>query len=78
MQYYLEKDPPSEIIMDSKIDHLKAIQEALSEGISHKVKIKANVRKDRKRWLEIAVTNAQESLLMKLSTKATTQSQLFS
>ena len=78
MQYYLEKDPPSEIIMDSKIDHLKAIQEALSEGVSRKVKIKVNVRKDRKRWLEIAVTNAQESLSMKLSTKATTQAQLFS
>ena len=78
MQYYLEKDLPSEIIMDSKIDHLKAIQEALSEGISRKVKIKVNVRKDRKRWLEIAVTNAQESLSMKLSTKATTQAQLFS
>ena len=78
MQYYLEKDPPSEIIMDSKIDHLKAIQEALSEGIGHKVKIKCNVRKDRKRWLEIAATNSQESLSMKLSTKATTQSQLFS
>ncbi len=78
MQYYLERDPPSEIVMNSKIDHSKAIQEALSEGMSHKVKIKINVRKDRRQWLEIAITNAEESLSMKLSTKATTQAQLFS
>ena len=78
VQYYLDKDPPSEIVLDSMIDHKKAIEEALSDGMNHKVAIKVNVRKDRKRWLEIAVTNAQESLSMKLSTKATTEAQLFS
>ena len=78
MQYYLEQDPPNEIIIDRKIDHSKAIQEALSEGMNHKVKVKENVRTERKRWLEIATTNAEESLSMKLATKATTEAQLFS
>ena len=78
MQYYLDKDPPSELILGSRINNKKVIQEVLSERMSHIVAIKVNVRKDRKRWLEIAVTNAQESLSMKLSTKATIEAQLFS
>jgi excinuclease ABC subunit C len=78
MQYYLEHDVPNEIIINQKIDHLKTIQEVLSEKTNHSVQIKQQVRMDRKQWIKIASTNSQEALTTIFATRSTIRSQLLS
>ncbi len=74
-QYYLGRDAPREIITDTEIEDWQIIGEALTERCGHKVEVRHRVRGDRARWLEMAATNADQSLKLKVASNATIRKQ---
>jgi excinuclease ABC subunit C len=74
-QYYLGKDSPAEIIVESDIDDRAVLQLTLAERSGHKVSIKHKVRGDRLRWLQLAQTNADQGLKLQISSNATIRRQ---
>ena len=74
-QYYLGKDAPSEIIVESDIDDRALLELSLAERTGHKVSIKHSVRGDRARWLQLARTNADQGLKLQISSNATIRRQ---
>jgi len=74
-QYYLGKDAPSEIIVESDIDDRALLESTLAERSGYKVSIKHRVRGDRLRWLQLAQTNADQGLRLQISSNATIRRQ---
>jgi excinuclease ABC subunit C len=74
-QYYLGRDVPAEIIIDTDIEDGELLEAELGSRMGRKVAIKSKVRGDRKRWLEMACTNAEQGLNLKLASKATIRRQ---
>jgi len=74
-QYYLGKDAPSEIIIESDINDRALLECTLAERSGHKVRIKHRVRGDRLRWLQLAGTNADQGLKFQISSNATIRRQ---
>ncbi|MGI9271380.1 MAG: excinuclease ABC subunit UvrC [Woeseiaceae bacterium] len=74
-QYYLGRDAPSEIILDTEIEDAELLERELSERMQRKVVIKNRVRGDRQRWLEMARTNAEQGLNLKVASNATIKRQ---
>ena len=74
-QYYLGRDVPAEIILESEIEDAELLQSELGERAGHKVAIKHRVRGDRQRWLEMARTNAQQGLNLQVASNATIKRQ---
>ncbi|MGH8049034.1 MAG: excinuclease ABC subunit UvrC [Arenimonas sp.] len=61
-QYYFEQRPPREIILSHAIEDAELLEKVLSSQAGRKVEIKASVRADRARYLEMAVSNAELAL----------------
>ncbi len=74
-QYYLGRDAPAEIIIESDIEDCQLLQQSLSERSGHKVQIKHRVRGDRLRWLQMARTNAEQGLNLQAASNATIRRQ---
>ena len=74
-QYYLGRDAPSEIIIDSDVGDRALLEQSLSERSRHKVQIKHSVRGDRRRWLQMARTNAAQGLKLQAASNATIRRQ---
>ncbi len=74
-QYYLGRDVPAEIILESEIEDAELLQNELTERAEHKVMIKNRVRGDRQRWLEMARTNAEQGLNLQVASNATIKRQ---
>ena len=74
-QYYLGRDAPSEIITDTAIDDADLIAAKLSETSGHAVAVRHRVRGDRRRWLKLARTNAEQGLTLKVASNATIRRQ---
>ena len=74
-QYYLGKDAPSEIIIESDFDDRALLELTLAERTGHNVSIRHKVRGDRLRWLQMARTNAEQGLKLQISSNATTRRQ---
>lgn len=74
-QYYLGRDAPSEIIIDSDFEDRRLLQQSLAERAGHKVAIKHRVRGDRLRWLQMAQTNAEQGLSLQAASNATIRRQ---
>lgn len=74
-QYYLGRDAPREIILADAIEDVEVLQQTLAEKAGHKVEIRHRVRGDRQRWLEMATTNAEQGLSLKVASNATIQRQ---
>jgi excinuclease ABC subunit C len=75
-QYYLERDPPAEIIVEQDFDGMQVLEAALSERASHRVRISSAVRGIRARWLEMVQNNAREALHMRGLARASVESSL--
>tara|TARA_B110000438_G_scaffold50320_1_gene50836 strand:- start:1159 stop:3006 length:1848 start_codon:yes stop_codon:yes gene_type:complete len=60
---------PAELIIPAKLDGALELQAALSYVAGRKVKLSSNVRGHRQKWLQLAITNAFESLLGYVSNK---------
>ena len=74
-QYYLGKDAPREIIVQEEIEDREVLEAALEEKTGHRVEIRSRVRGDRQRWLELANTNAEQGLNLKVASNATIRRQ---
>jgi excinuclease ABC subunit C len=74
-QYYLEREAPPEIVIDAEIDDSDLLEQELSQRSNRKVRIKHSVRDRRRQWLELAATNAEQGLIMKINSNATLQRQ---
>ncbi len=74
-QYYLGKEAPGEIILETPIEDADLIEQELTDKSGHKVAIRSSVRGDRARWLKLAQTNAEQGLAMKAASNATIRKQ---
>ena len=74
-QYYLGRDAPREIIVEDELEDADLLAATLSERCGHKVAIRHRVRGDRQRWLEMARTNAEQGLNVKVASSATIRRQ---
>ncbi len=68
-QYYLDKPAPGELIVSHQPEEAELLMEVLAVQSKHVVAISHNVRGERLKWLQMACTNAENSLLGKLSDK---------
>lgn len=68
-QYYLEKQLPYELIVSHALDESNLLAEVLTAQAEHKVAISANVRGERLKWLQLAITNTENALTAKLADK---------
>ena len=69
-QFYLQHELPTDIILSHKLKGQTLLQDALSEQAGRRVKLSANVRGDRARWLTMALNNAETALATRLSSRA--------
>lgn len=74
-QYYLGRDAPAEIVIDTAIDDQELLQQELTVRNGHVVTIKNRVRGKRARWLELAATNVEQGLNLKVASNATIRRQ---
>ncbi len=71
-QYYLgtaERELPPELIVNAEHDDFAVIAQALTQARGYNLSISSRVRGNRKRWLELAVGNAEQSLASLLSNR---------
>ncbi len=69
-QYYAEQVPPREIVLDREIEDAELLQEAFSAAAGRKVALKASVRGERARYLDLARRNAELALATELGSQA--------
>jgi excinuclease ABC subunit C len=74
-QYYLAEGRsgsslPAEVIISASLPEQKLLEQVLSEKAGRKLILSPSVRGDRARWLELAVTNAEQALNSHLAAKA--------
>lgn len=68
-QFYLDKPVPQELIVSHQLEETELLAKMLTELSKHAVAISHSVRGERAKWLQMARTNAENSLLSKLSDK---------
>ncbi len=68
-QYYLEKPIPFELIVSHELEETRLLEEVLASQAKHAVTISSKVRGERSKWLQMALTNSENSLLSKLADK---------
>jgi excinuclease ABC subunit C len=75
-QYYLERDCPPEIIVETPFDEMSLLETTLAERTGHKVRIASSVRGIRARWVEMMHENAEQALTMRGLARASIESSL--
>ncbi len=75
-QYYLERDPPPEIIVEHRFEEADVLEATLSERAGHRVRVASGVRGLRARWLDMMRTNADESAKMRSARRASIEGSL--
>lgn len=70
-QFYLilNREIPDEVIVSHEVGDRVVIQDALREQKGKKVKVVHSVRSERSRWLQLAISNAQEAIRIKQQDK---------
>jgi excinuclease ABC subunit C len=68
-QYYLDKQAPSELITSHEPEEIALLSEVLSTQAKHAVTISPRVRGERLKWLQMAITNAENALSSKFAEK---------
>jgi excinuclease ABC subunit C len=68
-QYYLDKTIPHDLIISHALPESSLVAEVLNFQAKHVVNIAHNVRGERAKWLQMALTNAENSLQSKLAEK---------
>ncbi|MEJ2140310.1 MAG: excinuclease ABC subunit UvrC [Gammaproteobacteria bacterium] len=74
-QHYFAGEIPHEILVSEMPDDRAVLEESFADRTGHKVQIRSNVRGTRRGWLEMALANAREALLMKLAGAASVEKQ---
>jgi excinuclease ABC subunit C len=76
LQYYAERDAPSEILVNQEIADAETIGAMLGERVAHKVAIRWRLRGARARWIEMAASNARHGAELQSRSSATIARQL--
>lgn len=66
-----QRELPRDVLVPADVDEQDVLAAALSESAGREVRIRRNVRGERRRWLELAATNAEQSLRTHLASKET-------
>ncbi len=65
-QFYLGglagREIPPEIVVSQRVDEKLLLEEALTKAANRKVMLSDNVRSHRKKWIDLAITNAEQAL----------------
>ena len=69
-QFYLKRDVPGEIIVSCAPSDSKLIEEVLGQQSKHRVKLTSKVRGERARWVDMALSNADNSLKLRLVSRS--------
>lgn len=75
-QYYLTRDVPHEILVSEAVEDADVLEAAFSERAGHAVRIRPRIRGVRARWMEMARSNAELALRMRVANAATIADQL--
>ena len=75
-QHYFSGDIPADILVNELPEDRALLEETLAARRGHPVQIRNRLRGTRRAWVDMAVANARESLLMKLSGQASVEGQL--
>jgi excinuclease ABC subunit C len=74
-QYYFggstRREIPPDILVPVDVDGQELLSQALTESAGRDTRVRKNVRGERRRWLDLAMTNARQTLLTHLSSKET-------
>ncbi len=73
-QYYTERIPPTELILNHPPDDAVILAEALSTRAPTRVELKSRVRGERSRFLELADRNVEAALVTRLASRQTRES----
>jgi excinuclease ABC subunit C len=76
LQHYLVHAPPPEIIVNGVVDAPELLEGMLGDRVGHQVQIRSRVRGTRRRWLEMAATNARQALETQRAASASVAAQL--
>jgi excinuclease ABC subunit C len=77
-QYYLDKAVPCELIVSHPLAEQELLAEVLASYAKHAVSIRHKVKAERLKWLQSAMSNAQNALLTHLASKQNQQQRLIS
>lgn len=69
-QFYIDKFIPPDLILSVLPEDAELLETAFSEQAERRVRIRANVRGERARWLDMARENAQVALASRLGSQA--------
>ena len=69
-QYYLQHQPPSEVLLSHEPADQKVLEEALGAHAGRRLTLSSRLRGDRAHWVAMAVTNAEQALAAQLSSRA--------
>lgn len=67
----VKRDIPRDVLVPVDVEGAELLAQALSEAAGREVRIRGNVRGERRRWLELAMTNARQTLKTHLASKET-------
>ncbi|SFM25430.1 excinuclease ABC subunit UvrC [Marinobacter zhejiangensis] len=67
----VKRDIPRDILIAGDVEGRELLEQALAEAAGREVRIRGNVRGERRKWLELAETNARQTLLTHLASKET-------
>jgi excinuclease ABC subunit C len=76
VQHYFHEQPPAEILVPLAPPDAELLEAALAERTGRPCRIRHQVRGTRRRWLEMAVTNASQGLASRLAANASSRVQL--
>lgn len=68
-QFYLNRQPPVEIILSDEPTEMTLLRDTLSEQAGRKVNLSTSVRSERARWLQMALHNANNTLASRLASR---------
>ena len=68
-QYYLDKEMPDEILVSHALQDAALLETVLEQASGHGCKIRFNVRSERKRWVQMAIHNANNTLSARLASR---------
>jgi len=69
-QFYLEQEVPPEILISHELEDEGVLAEVLRERAGRRVTLSARLRGDRRRWMDMARSNASDALGTRLASKA--------
>jgi excinuclease ABC subunit C len=69
-RHYLGRETPDEVLLSHECPDAEVLADALSSEAGRRIRVSSRVRSDRKRWVNMAVNNAEHALQARTATQA--------